>query len=32
MAAETGDNASMPGGIIPALALGDPGLGARPRC
>ena len=28
IAAETGDNASIPGAIIPALALGHPGLGA----
>ena len=32
MAAETGDNASIPGGIIPALTLGHPRLRARPRC
>ena len=29
MAAETGDNACVPGAIIPVLTLGDSGLGAR---
>ena len=31
MAAETGDNACVPGAIIPVLTLGDPRLGARGR-